>query len=246
MGNIPLLIFDIISLPITMIRVILIYIWGSKYEIQGFRFLDVIMHANNPYFNQEDCRIVNTIGDDFRIVIRDDSRLYPYDINNISRIVGRSTGRSKNDQKDMNLYEESTSDSEQNSNQSDESDESYGSDELDESGESYESGESDESDESDESNESDESDEPDPYEETEMEETILINKVPSTQNKKNRKSRKRTIKNKEKMCIPSISTENDEKGVNYFGIEVNDNKIKKNNLDIADSAVLEIYSAFEI
>jgi hypothetical protein len=48
--------------------------------LKGFRFLDVIMHANNPYFNQEDCRVINTIGTDYRIAIRDDSRIFPIDI----------------------------------------------------------------------------------------------------------------------------------------------------------------------
>lgn len=78
--NIPLLIFDLILLPILLIRLILIYIWGSKYNLKGFQFLDVIMHADSPYFNQEDCRMINTIGKDYRIVIRDDSRIFPMDI----------------------------------------------------------------------------------------------------------------------------------------------------------------------
>jgi len=79
-GNILLLIFDLLMLPITLIRVILIYLWGSKYCVKGFRFLDVIMHADNAYFNQEDCRIIDTIGTDYRVAIRDDSRLYPIDL----------------------------------------------------------------------------------------------------------------------------------------------------------------------
>ena len=78
--NIPLFIFDIICLPIHVIRLVLIYIWGSKYNLKGFQFLDVIMHSDNPYFNQEDCSVINTIGKDYRVIIRDDSRLFPYDI----------------------------------------------------------------------------------------------------------------------------------------------------------------------
>ena len=78
--NIPLFIFDIICLPIHLVRLILIYFWGSKYNFKGFQFLDVIMHADNPYFNQEDCRLINTIGKDYRVVIRDDSRIFPLDI----------------------------------------------------------------------------------------------------------------------------------------------------------------------
>ena len=81
-ANIPLLIFDLILLPIIIIRMILIYFWGSKYNLKGFQFLDVIMHADNPYFNQEDCRLIDTIGKDYRIVIRDDSRIFPLDIVN--------------------------------------------------------------------------------------------------------------------------------------------------------------------
>ena len=78
--NIPLLIFDIILLPIHIVRMVIIYFCGSKYNLRGFQFLDVIMHADNPYFNQEDCRVVNTIETDYRVVIREDSRIFPIDI----------------------------------------------------------------------------------------------------------------------------------------------------------------------
>lgn len=78
--NIPLLVFDIILLPIHIVRMVIIYFCSSKYNLKGFQFLDVIMHADNPYFNQEDCRIVNTIKTDYRVVIRDDSRIYPIDM----------------------------------------------------------------------------------------------------------------------------------------------------------------------
>ena len=79
-ANIPLLLFDLILLPIIIIRMVLIYFWGSKYNLKGFQFLDVIMHADNPYFNQEDCRLIDTIGKDYRVVVRDDSRLFPLDL----------------------------------------------------------------------------------------------------------------------------------------------------------------------
>src|SRR2546423_1518424 len=79
-SNIFLLIFDLLFLPIVIIRMILIYFWGSKYNLKGFQFLDVIMHADKPYFNQDDCRLINTIGKDYRVVIRDDSRIFPLDI----------------------------------------------------------------------------------------------------------------------------------------------------------------------
>jgi hypothetical protein len=79
--NLPLLIFDLIFLPVHIIRMVLIYFWGSKYNLKGFQFLDVIMHADRPYFNQEDCRMIDTIGKDYRIVVREDSRIFPFDLN---------------------------------------------------------------------------------------------------------------------------------------------------------------------
>jgi hypothetical protein len=81
--NIPLLIFDILLLPIHLVRLLFIYFWGSKYGLRGFQFLDVIMHADNPYFNQEDCSTVNTIKKDYRVVVRNDSRIFPIDIKNL-------------------------------------------------------------------------------------------------------------------------------------------------------------------
>lgn len=77
--NVPLLIFDILLIPISLIRIVLIYFWGSKYNLTGCQFLDVIMHADKPFFNRDNSR-VNTIGTDYRIVIRDDSRIFPMDI----------------------------------------------------------------------------------------------------------------------------------------------------------------------
>src|SRR5579863_6537595 len=52
MKNIPLLIFDSICLPITLIRLFLIYLFGSRYNVASLQFLDVMNHANNKYFNQ--------------------------------------------------------------------------------------------------------------------------------------------------------------------------------------------------
>lgn len=77
--NVPLLIFDVLCLPIHLIRLIIIYFYGSKYNIRGFRFLDVMMHSDKPFFNH-DCGIINTIETDYRVVIRDDSRIYPIDL----------------------------------------------------------------------------------------------------------------------------------------------------------------------
>lgn len=74
-SNIPLFIFDILILPINIIRVFLIYLYGSKYGIKGFRFLDVMMHANSPYFNQDYCKSVNTINEDYRTIIYNDTKI---------------------------------------------------------------------------------------------------------------------------------------------------------------------------
>lgn len=52
MSNIPLFILDTILLPFTLLRIFLIYLFGSRYEIDGLGFLDVMMHANNKYFNK--------------------------------------------------------------------------------------------------------------------------------------------------------------------------------------------------
>lgn len=74
-NNIPLLIFDLLILPFTIIRIILIYFFGSKYNIESLSFLDIMMHADNKYFNQEELiPTINTIKDDIRVRINYDSR----------------------------------------------------------------------------------------------------------------------------------------------------------------------------
>lgn len=79
--NILLLVFDLLLLPITLIRMGLIYYYGSKYDIMGFKFLDVIMHADRKYFNQDNQLDINTMDEDYRVVIREDTRFYATDIN---------------------------------------------------------------------------------------------------------------------------------------------------------------------
>lgn len=67
-----------IFIPITLIRLLIIYFYGSKYNINGLKFLDVMLHADNIYFNQnfnEDPPI-DTISKDIRHVIKYDSYLY--------------------------------------------------------------------------------------------------------------------------------------------------------------------------
>lgn len=104
MNNIPLLIVDIIFLPITLMRLFLIYLFGSKYNIKGFSFLDVILHADSPYFNQEDSKCINTLKDDFRVVIRDDSRLFNIDLkkaginNNVIKILNNTDKQNTSDE----------------------------------------------------------------------------------------------------------------------------------------------------
>ena len=51
--NIPLLILDfLILLPISLLRLGIIYMYGSRYNIPNMRILDVMMHANEPNFNK--------------------------------------------------------------------------------------------------------------------------------------------------------------------------------------------------
>jgi hypothetical protein len=76
MKNIPLLIFDLLCFPITLVRMILIYFYGSKYGVDSLYFLDVILHADNKYFNQlSGIPTVDTTKEDIRISINQSSRL---------------------------------------------------------------------------------------------------------------------------------------------------------------------------
>lgn len=84
-----LLLFDIFLLPITLIRMLLIYIWGSKYDIPHMSFLDIMFHADKPYFNQEGEMVVNTISNDIRCVIHDNSRLTKVINTNSEHIVDK-------------------------------------------------------------------------------------------------------------------------------------------------------------
>lgn len=76
MRNIPLLIFDLICLPITIIRLFLIYFFGSRYNISSLQFLDVMNHATNKFFNQGQHNItIDTVPTDVRISINQASRI---------------------------------------------------------------------------------------------------------------------------------------------------------------------------
>jgi len=74
-----LFVFDwILMLPITLIRTAIIYFEGSHYDADGLRFLDVIMHSKNKYFNQNSLvePSVDLIEEDIRKVIKMDSQIY--------------------------------------------------------------------------------------------------------------------------------------------------------------------------
>lgn len=134
MTNIPLLIFDLILLPLTLLRCLLIYLYGSKYGIKGLRFLDVIMHANNPYFNQDNDLTIDTEENDIRVVIRDDTRIYPQDIKTaveeskenkdiIMTILNKNTNDTKVNENDNNNIIESKMQNNKNENSERELDE---------------------------------------------------------------------------------------------------------------------------
>lgn len=78
--NLPLLIFDfVIMLPFTLIRILLIYFFGSRYNVKNCKFLDVLVHATGPFFNQQTVPSVDTIDDDVRMVIKTDTALFKDD-----------------------------------------------------------------------------------------------------------------------------------------------------------------------
>ena len=91
--NLPLFIFDILMLPITLIRLGLIYYGGSRYNLEGFRVLDIISHTKKPFFNQYETDNDSEINLDYRIVIRDDSRLFPHDIKDYLTIEKPNTNK---------------------------------------------------------------------------------------------------------------------------------------------------------
>lgn len=79
--NVWLLLFDVILLPITLCRLILIYFFGSKYDVPNFEFVDVMFHANNPWFNQLESNLsIDTLNTDIRTSINYSSRLNNVDI----------------------------------------------------------------------------------------------------------------------------------------------------------------------
>ena len=74
--NIPLLLLDLICLPITLIRLFFIYLFGACYNVPTLQFLDVMMHATNRFFNQgSKDPTVDTISTDVRVSINRASRI---------------------------------------------------------------------------------------------------------------------------------------------------------------------------
>lgn len=73
-----LLFYDfVICLPFTLLRYLIIYFCGSKYNVNNFSFLDVMAHADKPYFNQQlENPTIDTIKDDIRNIIQKDTRIY--------------------------------------------------------------------------------------------------------------------------------------------------------------------------
>jgi len=106
----PLFIIDLIFLPVTFIRMLTIYLYGSRYNIGELRFLDVMMHADKPYFNQdtEYDPTIDTISDDVRKIIRFDSHVY--EMTEINLKNKENETQNENKTKSDNSNEDSDSD----------------------------------------------------------------------------------------------------------------------------------------
>lgn len=63
-------------LPVIVLRSSIIYFTGSRYNLPGFEFLDVIQHAKNKYFNQTGEFVVDSENDDLRMKVREESLIY--------------------------------------------------------------------------------------------------------------------------------------------------------------------------
>ncbi len=105
--NLLLFILDYtIFIPITLIRLIIIYFYGSKYNINGLEFMDVMQHANNKYFNQteEDFK-VDTIDRDLRYSIYDASQIGENEIDQIKELVCEKAENGIKPEKIKSIYE---------------------------------------------------------------------------------------------------------------------------------------------
>jgi hypothetical protein len=241
--NIFLVLFDIIILPIHIIRLIIIYFFGSKYNLKGFKFLDVIMHSDNPYFNQEDCRLIDTIGKDYRVAIREDSRIFPMDINTYFRtdekkkvervVIGSTTD------KDVDVWNSDTEDDIKNDIDNDKEDSFKEVNRINSRREiekkvTIPSDEDDtESDDiSDETSDETSDNQSDVQERSEKSERCMVSTIENTEQNKKNSGR------------GSGGSGAMEKGVNYFESSEEISRNKKKN-DILDSIRAELDSAFE-
>lgn len=60
MINLPLFILDfVVLLPITILRLVIIYLYGSRYNIPNLRILDIFQHSESRYFNDKSVGTVN-------------------------------------------------------------------------------------------------------------------------------------------------------------------------------------------
>lgn len=77
MSNIPLFIFDVLCLPITLIRFILIYFFGSRYGVPFLRFMDTMAHSKYEHFNYGHSEDDDTTNTDVRVTVNKISRIKP-------------------------------------------------------------------------------------------------------------------------------------------------------------------------
>ncbi len=99
MPNYYLIAFDLCIFPVTIFRMMLIYLFGSRYDISGFEFLDVMNHAKHPYFNQLDDNMdyeSNFETNDLRYVINRSSLIDVKNDKSDKSIVGVGSGEDKN------------------------------------------------------------------------------------------------------------------------------------------------------
>ena len=54
MENNILFLFDCFFFPITCMRLAIIFLYGSRYNINKLKFMDDMMHATGPYFDNMD------------------------------------------------------------------------------------------------------------------------------------------------------------------------------------------------
>lgn len=69
--NIPLFVLDFfIILPITLLRLVIIWLYGSRYNIPNFKIFDIVMHADKKKFNMGQ-KQVRTMKDNLKDEVRD-------------------------------------------------------------------------------------------------------------------------------------------------------------------------------